>query len=304
MSILVTFNPISGAGKAERLASEIRDEARVAGLDLEVRETSPGPAADWLRPVLAGREALVVVGGDGAIRRAAPEAALADVPLVHCPAGNENLFARDFGMTAEPTEVVSTLRRDHRHRVDLVRVEMPDRPPEVVVLMASFGLDAEVVHDLDARRTGGVSNLSYVLPIARQLLAYEAPVISARIDGRVVAERVPAFGLVANSPQYAGRLDPVRSARIDDGLLHLMLFPGRGRFGLMRWFARVGLGRHEEHPNLVRASGRRVELTLADARRWQVDGDPPDDGAPVDRIAFEIQPGALPVLLPARDATV
>ena len=147
MSILVTFNPISGAGRAERLASGLRDEARVAGLDLELRETSPGPAEDWLRPALAGREALVVVGGDGAIRRAAPEAARADVPLVHYPAGNENLFARDFGMTADPAAVVATLRAGRRHRVDLVHVEMPDRSPEVVVLMASFGLDAEVVHE-------------------------------------------------------------------------------------------------------------------------------------------------------------
>ena len=209
MSILVTFNPISGAGRAERLASGLRDEARVAGLDLELRETSPGPAEDWLRPALAGREALVVVGGDGAIRRAAPEAARADVPLVHYPAGNENLFARDFGMTADPA-AWSPLRFGRRHRVDLVHVEMPDRSPEVVVLMASFGLDAEVVHDLDARRTGGVNNLSYVLPIARQLLAYEAPVISARVDGEVVAERVPGFGLIANSSQYRPP-DPVRN---------------------------------------------------------------------------------------------
>ena len=81
-----------------------------------------------------------------------------------------------------------------------------------------------------------------------------------------------------------------------------MVFPGRGRLGLLRWFPRVALGRHERHPDLVQASGRRIELTFADARRWQVDGDPPDDGGPVGRLAFEIQPGVLPVLLPPMQA--
>lgn len=303
MSILVTFNPISGAGRAERLATEIRDAARADGLDLELMQTSRGPADRWLRPALADREALVVVGGDGAIRLAAPEAARADVPLVHCPAGNENLFARDFGMTANPGDIVATLRAGRRHRVDLARVEVPGRPPEVVVLMASFGLDAEVVHDLDARRTGGVSNLSYVMPIVRQMLAYRTPVITAQVDGETVAEGMRGFALVANSPQYAGRLDPARGARMDDGLLHLLLFPGGGRFGLTRWLARVGLRRHQRHPDLVRVSGRRVELALAMPRRWQVDGDPPDDADPVDRIAFEIEPGALPVLVPSKTST-
>lgn len=298
MSVLVIFNPISGAGRGRALAEAVSDAATARGLDIELLPTSPGPAEAWLRAPLAGRDALVVVGGDGAVRLAAPEAARSDVPMVHCPAGNENLFAREFGMRAAGESVARTLLDGVVRRIDLATAEIEGRASEDLVLMASFGLDAEVVHDLSAVRTGSVSNLSYVRPILRQIRSFEPPRVTAVVDGSVVAEDLPGMVVVANSRQYAIRLDPARRARMDDGLLDLVILPCRGTLDLLGWFPRTRLGRHMADSRLVYEQGRRIDLELSRPRRWQVDGDPPHDPEVASRIGFEVVPGALPVLVP------
>lgn len=300
MSVLVVFNPISGAGRARGLAEAAVAASRRRGLEVELLPTSPGPAESWLREPLQGRSALVVVGGDGAIRSAAPEAARAGVPLVHCPAGNENLFAREFGMTNDPEHVAATLATGTVRRVDLGRARIEGRPDEPVVLMASFGFDAEVVHDLASVRTGTVSNLSYLRPILRRMRAFDPPRITAIVEGETVADTVPGLAIVANSRQYASRLDPARRAVIDDGRLDLVIMPARSVSDLLGWLVRARFGAHLGDPRLIYATGPRIDLRLEPASVWQADGDPPHDPRPVVEASFEAESGVLPVLEPPR----
>ncbi len=300
MSVLVIFNPISGAGRARGLAEAAADAARARGLDVELLPTSPGPADAWLREPIRGRRALVVVGGDGAVRFASPEAARAEVPLVHCPAGNENLFAREFGMTAVASEVAETLASGQVRRIDLVRAIVDGRDDETVAIMASFGFDAEVVHDLASVRTGTVNNLSYVRPILRRMRAFDPPRISAWVDGEAVAEGIPGMVVVANSRQYASRLDPARRAVMDDGLIDLVLLPARSVSDLLGWMVRMRFGAHMRDPRLIYRTGRRIELRLDPSSVWQADGDPPRASEPTGHIRFEVEPGVLPILQPPR----
>jgi len=302
MSVLVIFNPISGAGRARGLAEAAAEAARGRGIDAELLPTSPGPADAWLRGPIRGREALVVVGGDGAVRFAAPEAARAEVPLVHCPAGNENLFAREFGMRSDAESVAETLANGRIRRIDLIRARIDGRDDETVALMASFGFDAEVVHDLASVRTGTVNNLSYLRPILRRMRAFDPPRITAAIDGETMATSVPGMVIVANARQYASRLDPARRAVIDDGLMDLVVLPANSVSDLMGWMVRMRFGAHLRDPRLVYRTGRRIELGLEPAGAWQADGDPPRTPSPTERIVFDVEPGVLPVLEPPRTA--
>jgi diacylglycerol kinase (ATP) len=300
MSVLVIFNPISGAGRARGLAEAAAEAARARGIEVELLPTSPGPAESWLREPIRGRTALVVVGGDGAVRFAAPEAARAEVPLVHCPAGNENLFAREFGMTSVASDVAETLALGRVRRIDLIRARVDGREDETVSLMASFGFDAEVVHDLASVRTGTVNNLSYVRPILRRMRAFDPPRITASVDGTPVLDGVPGMVVVANSRQYASRLDPARKALMDDGLIDLVVLPARSVSDLLGWMVRMRFGAHIRDPRLTYRTGRLVELRLDPSSVWQADGDPPRSSESTDRIRFEVQPGVLPVLEPPR----
>ena len=296
MSTLVIFNPISGAGRAVRMAEALSRVAVEQGVEMELMETSPGPPETWLREPIRDRRALVVIGGDGAVRSAAAEAAIAGIPLIHMPAGNENLFAREFGMTTDPDEVVRRLRFGHVRKLDLAHGRVEGAPEEVIVLMASIGFDADVVHDLASNRSGPANHLSYLLPTLRSLFRFRPSKVEAIVDGERVFGPEPAVVMVANCRQYAARLDPAGRARMDDGLLDLLVMPTRGRCDLARWLFRLLRGRHLEHPKLCYRSGASIELRVDEPALWQVDGDPPHHSKAVRSLRVEVVAGAFSVL--------
>ncbi len=304
MAVLAIFNPISGAGRAKVSAAALAKAAGRHGLEIELLPTEPTPPERWLRPVLESRppQAMVVIGGDGAVRLAAPEAARVGVPLVHLPAGTENLFAREFRMAPDPDRVFETLLQGRTRRVDLIEVSASGRASETAVLMASFGFDAEVVHDLAAHRSGAITHLSYLRPMLRRIRRLTLPTITATLDGEIVADGVQGMVVVANSRQYASRLDPARRAVMDDGVFDLLVLPCRTVPELLGWLVRTWLGRHLRDPRLLYRQGRRLELELDPASRWQVDGDPPHDREPLSRVDFTLRPGVLNVLEPPGDA--
>ena len=300
MATLVIFNPISGAGRAHRLAVSLERAAVAAGIEIVLMPTQAEPPERWLRAPLADHDRLVVVGGDGAVRSAAAEAARADVPLVHLPAGNENLFAREFEMTPDPEEVLRRLRHGEIRRVDLASASADHGPPEVVVLMASVGFDADVVHDLAARRSGPVRHLSYALPAIRSFLRFAPAGFRLTVDDGDVVEMEPSIAMIANARQYARRLDPVARARIDDGRLDLLVLPCPGRRSLLGWMIKILRRRQLEDPRVEYREGRRFVLEFGAPVHWQVDGDPPHHSAAIRRLEVEIRPGALPVLVHPR----
>ncbi|MDG1978759.1 MAG: diacylglycerol kinase family protein [Phycisphaerales bacterium] len=302
MSTLVIYNPISGAGRALQSATNLERAAADAGLEVVLMPTRAEPPAAWLREPLASHDRLVVVGGDGAVRAAAAEAAHADVPLVHLPAGNENLFAREFEMTDDVDEVVRRLRDGVVQRVDLASAAADGGPAETMVLMASVGFDADVVHDLASKRRGPVRHFSYLLPAIRSFLRFAPAAVHAMVDDIAVPEVGPAIVMIANSRQYACRLDPAARARMDDGRLDLLILPCRGRFGLLRWMFTIFRRRQLEAPRAVYREGRRFRIDFDQPVHWQVDGDPPHHSSVVRRLEIEIESGVLPVLVHPRTA--
>jgi diacylglycerol kinase family enzyme len=296
MAVLVLFNPISGAGRALATAQRLAHALEAEGREVGLVPTERRPGEQWLRPRLAGAEALVVVGGDGAVRLSAAEAARAGVPLWHAPTGTENLFARAFGMSRDPRVLIDALRRGATRSIDLGFAG-----DETFAIMGSIGFDAEVVHALDAVRTGAISHLSYARPILERFGAWRPGPLAWSIDGER-EELGPGVVVVGNLPEYGVRLNPAATAVPDDGLLDAVYLPARNALELLHWVPFLRLGLHERHPWLRVRRGRRIDLHAPPGTRLQLDGDPAarpasEDGA----IAFRTAPGALRLLLP-RDA--
>ena len=123
MSIAILFNPTSGRGRALKYAQQIKAALQLDGVKTSLLPTDRGDAEHWLLPVLHSKRkamsALIVCGGDGAVRLVASSAAAAEVPIWHAPCGTENLFARAFGMRRNVEQLRAALRVGRVQRVDL-----------------------------------------------------------------------------------------------------------------------------------------------------------------------------------------
>lgn len=255
-------------------------------------ETRPQAASEWLGAALGAVDAVVVVGGDGAVRLVAPAAAERGVPLWHAPTGTENLFARAFGMRADAAAIVRALEARSLRLLDLPRAN-----GEPFVLMASIGFDADVVHELAAVRRGAISHLSYAAPILRVARAWTPPRISWRIDGER-EDLGTGMVVIGNLPNYGVGLNPAASAIPDDGELDAVFLPAGSSLELAAWVPLLRLGLHQRHPHLRERRGRVVEVICEPSSRVQLDGDAVHGGNGVPVLVASVEPGRLAVLLP------
>jgi diacylglycerol kinase family enzyme len=134
-------------------------------LKIDVAETdSRGHAADLAAQARADQFDLVIaVGGDGTVNEVVTgllrEGVGPDTPrLAVVPGGNANVFARALGLPSEPIEatgaVIERLRAGRERRIGLGRLTTAglDR---WFTFCAGFGLDAEIVREVERHRLGG-----------------------------------------------------------------------------------------------------------------------------------------------------
>lgn len=296
MRVLMVSNASSGRGRAAAARARCEAELRDAGMRVD---ELPIDAADgdW-RSAIGSAGAVVAVGGDGTVRSVASRLHGTGVPLAIVPSGTENLAAREFGFRRPRVRIADALLAGRVRACDLGRVCRAGQPDHVFVVMVSAGLDADVVAEVAAHRTGPIWRGSYLWPIVRSCRSWQ-PAKSEAVgagDARILGR---GQLVVANARQYAMRLDPARTADPSDGALDAVLLPAQGWPAMVRWAIRLALSSDGAEGLRSRRSPR-WRLRFERPVLLQADGDPLP-GGPVADAEVRVDPGSL-VLVDMRPA--
>jgi diacylglycerol kinase family enzyme len=292
VQVTVVANPASGRGRALALADRFCVELGRRG-GVPVRLPLDASRADF-DVACAGSRAIVLVGGDGTVRSFASRMAGGSIPVAIVPTGTENLAAREFGFRCRTRTLLDAIERGRERCVDLGSLRTDAGVVHDFVVMASAGFDADVVAELDSYRRGPIARWSYLAPILRLAGRWVPPGVQATADG-AGAERGGLAGagqfVVANSRQYAVRLDPCRDADPADGQLDAVLMPCSSWRSLVGWAIRLSM---TSRAVSGLPGGRAPAWTVAFDRptRLQADGDPVP-GGPVLGVQVSVRPGAL-----------
>ncbi len=149
MRLLLIVNPMASAVVARRRCAV--EDVLTAEHDLAVAVTTHRDHATELAREAAGQgiDAVLVLGGDGALNEAANGLAGSSTALAPVPAGSTNVFARTIGLTNEPVqaakELVAALARGSRRRV-----EMGTANGRHFLFHLGVGFDADVVEHVEA----------------------------------------------------------------------------------------------------------------------------------------------------------
>ena len=305
MHVVLVFNPRSGRGFAATCAPALLGALRDAGVSATNIEVGPhAPSAD-LAHAARNAEAIVVAGGDGTVRSAAAAAIATGAPIYHAPCGNENLFARQFGMTSEPARLIAALQRRTITHIDLAEAHwlsssssQPPQPtqPTSFLLMSSFGPDAGVIHRLHHSRTRATGHRAYLKPILDELAEPTLPRLTVHADGRPLIDDRRGLLVIANIPQYAFRIDPCPNADPADGLLDLTFFPAESSIEALAWLIRARFRGHMRSPHLVTARARAFSIRPALPTHVQIDGELVPPPPPNSTLEITVSRRVLPVL--------
>ncbi|HEX8026551.1 MAG TPA: diacylglycerol kinase family protein [Candidatus Limnocylindrales bacterium] len=292
--ILVVWNPAAGekAGIATNRTS-IEDVHRVMeanGLGDEVFE-SPSEAAAGERVDAAirdGYDVVIAAGGDGTVRSVALRLLERETALGILPLGSAMNLARSLGIPRELEPAAAIVAAGHVRTIDVGRVR--DR---TFVEQVTVGLSAEAfgeAQQIDRRRWSAAVRLLGLL------LRRERTRIDLDVDGERSHTHALALS-IANTPYTGMGIELAPDARLDDGLLDVVIYEGVSALGLARYMAATfgGRGRAPERFRTLRARHVRVQAHRARAVRFDAEdaGETP--------VEISVRPGVLRVVAPIPD---
>jgi diacylglycerol kinase (ATP) len=297
MKAQVIFNP--NAGQRDR-----RHELKAAmaylenhGWQLSLRETrGPEEATTYARQAVAeGYDVAVAAGGDGTVSEVANGLAGSEVALGMFPIGTTNVWALQMGMPPfwplrqhSLLEAAKVLAEGHIRRVDLGQVN-----GRYFLLWAGVGLDAKITEEVEPEAKKRLGVLAFVIAGIMVAKEFAGTKVQVTIDGCEVKRR--AILIVASNAQlYAGIMRLAAQARLDDGLLDVLIFEGQGFPATLRHLFSVLTNRHLRDPQVEYYQARRVEIISAKPLSVHAD-DEPFTTTPVE---IGVVPGALRVVVP------
>jgi diacylglycerol kinase (ATP) len=270
----VIINPIAGPGRVRTInacESLAHDTLTAHGFDTTVCVTvGPDDSRRFAEEALQANAELVVAwGGDGTINGVASALAHTQVPLGIVRGGSGNGLARDLGLPSDPATALSIAATGATRAIDAGEVG-----GSLFFNVAGIGLDARIAARLaapDAQR----GLLGYILATIAELPRYTPNGYSIRINGSDSAISTQAmFIALANSRQYGNGAQIAPHARLDDGILELVVVQPQSVFRIATRIPAFFTGTLDERPGLVMRSGSEIEIRGDRPMSYHVDGEP------------------------------
>lgn len=300
--IAVVINPIKVQAPAARAL--LAEACELAGWDppliMETTPESPG-YEQARRAVQLGADVVVAAGGDGTIREVARALANTSAALGLLPLGTGNLLARNLGLPVlDLPAAVSTALHGQERRIDMGTMTQEnsvtgETSSSAFLVMGGIGLDAEVLaatrDDLKER----VGWMAYSEAGVR-LLPGRRTKMTISLDGEPPRARKVRSILFANIGRLPAGIDFIPEARIDDGLLDVVVMSPRSLAGWLWLAGKVVTKYPKDLPVIDHRRAKTVEISVGHPTRTQLDGDV--TGAATS-VRVEVNPLALLIRAPA-----
>ena len=286
--ISIIINPVSGGStlsvaraRAQRVASQLAS----LGIEGDVQLTERrGHAHDLAAAAVnKGARRVVAWGGDGTVNEVASALVTTPVTLGIIPAGSGNGLARELHLPTSSDAAIRVACTSASRAIDAGTID-----GHWFFSIAGIGFDAHVAAAFD--KDGGRRGLAgYVRMTARELFRYTARTYT--IDH--AAPRRALLVTFANTTQfgYGARIAP--RARLDDGLLDLVMFEERSRLSTVVGLPSLFTGRVDRVAGVSMSTITSSVVRCDEPMLYHVDGEPMRGGT---QLQVQVHPGVLNVV--------
>ncbi|HEV7503481.1 MAG TPA: diacylglycerol kinase family protein [Thermoanaerobaculia bacterium] len=289
-SIRFLVNPASGRGTGRAHVDRIRVLASRHGAGLVVTRKVSDLWEQARRAAEDGVERLLVAGGDGTMHLAIQGLAGTACALGVIPLGTGNDFAGTLAVPPELEPAVERAITGEIRSIDLLRVG-----ETYSVSYAGVGFDSEVTRYANEGVKFLRGPLVYFYSVIHTLITFEPPRMRVVHDGGTFEGKV-MFAVVNNLPRFGGGMRIAPDAKIDDGLLDLVIVKEVPKSVLLSIFPKVYTGKHVGHPAVQIVRTKRAEITIDRALTMYGGGEPLRPMTAGEPVAVEVVPGGLRVV--------
>lgn len=269
----VILNPAAGTAKNfDKLTERF---AQHGFTDLRLTKKS-GDAERFARAaVRRGCDLVVSAGGDGTLNEVvngiAEHARHISVGIV--PFGTGNDFARSLGLPNEFEAAIQIVKKGRRKAVDLVRVKSNTDRIRYFVNVSAGGFSGLVGEKLTPEIKRSWGPLAYLRGAAAALPSLRAYKTEIKLSGRKRLVCSSYNIIIGNGRYVAGGIPVAPKARLDDGLLDIILIPELPATEIAVLCAQILMGKHLSNKSIVFHRAARVAVKSKPGMWFNVDGE-------------------------------
>jgi diacylglycerol kinase (ATP) len=291
MKTRIIVNPNAGnAGDAEQLAGAL---CREPGTEVLFTEREGDGEALAREALEEGAELIVAAGGDGTLNEVlnglAGDFGAARLGLI--PLGTGNDFARSINVPAELDAALALLKAGRTQRIDVAKASFQDGCRHFLNMSAG-GFSGVVSEKADEAkdRWGPLAYMRGALDAFPELTAFE---VALTLSGAETL-RIGTYNIVISNGRFVAAGIPVApQARLDDGLLDVMIAPATTIPKLALLVPQVLLGRHLDSDLLLFRKATSIEILSDPPMAFNVDGEILSE----EPALFEVLPRALEMIV-------
>ena len=276
MKILLIYNARAGGGRGRKMLPGIEGRFRSLGADVDLRLTEhQGHGITLTQEAdLPRYDGIVAAGGDGTVyevvtgyhRNPIP----GKPPLGIVPCGTGNAFAREMDLFGSDWgKAVDIVLGGETRAVDVARFNTQGETHySLNILGVGFVSDAGET----ATRLKFLGNNAYLLGVFYRLLNLRFHPMRLTFDGR--EEAVEALFATVSNSRYTGTTFLIApKAKLDDGLLDLVVVKRITRLRIIRIFKTIFTGAHIHEPEVSFHQARAITIESEKPRVLNVDGE-------------------------------
>jgi YegS/Rv2252/BmrU family lipid kinase len=253
----------------------------------------PGHAHELTKAAIRRRARLVLAwGGDGTINEVASALAFDDVPLGIVPSGSGNGLATELGIDPQPEKAIASALQAVPRLIDLGEIG-----GRLFVNVAGIGIDAHVAALFNDRGNVRRGFVTYARITGKALFAYTPRSYRIVADSESI-ETSAVVLTIANGTQYGNNARIAPHAKLDDGLVDLVVVKESSRLRTLLHLPRLFTGTVERMPGCTIRRVQHATIESDEPMTFHVDGESARGGT---SLKVRVHPRALWIAAPSRE---
>lgn len=293
----VVLNPIK-VGDIEDFKARVRQVGAAHGWDepqwFETTIEDPGHGQTHAA-IAEGVDLIVAAGGDGTVRAVCEGAARSGVAIGVLPHGTGNLLARNLDIPVNTRDALDVVFGGQDRAIDLATFTPEGGLPTSFLVMAGLGMDAQIMTGVNEDLKKRVGYLAYFVS-GIKAVTFPRTKVEITLDDEEPRTFRARTVVIGNVGFLQGGIPLLPDAKIDDGLLDVVVVAPKRFIGWLSIVARIVTRRRTNDARLTRLSAQRVHVKSEKPLPMQLDGDPAGEGQ---EITAQIHPGVVLVRVPA-----
>jgi diacylglycerol kinase (ATP) len=284
--IAFVVNPISGPQKKENMVDVIsKNMSGKTPFDILVWKDKNN-FEEIRKQITSGKYTHVVaVGGDGTVNEVAKNIANTNIILGIIPRGSGNGLARSLDIPQNSIQAIKRIETGSVKTIDHGFIN-----GKFFSCAAGIGFDAHICQLFAESKTRGL--MSYVKISLMQFFSYRAKEYVIEINNETI--KVKAFLIAfANAGQYGNNFYVAPEAKMDDGLLHVVILKPFNVFSALNLFVKVLVKKTHQSKNIVTLTAQHIKIKNLGTEFIHFDGEP---GVIENEIEVNINPQSLKVI--------